>query len=317
MDLTHTTHQHSALEGYDFSSFAGRLKFLHKVLANPQNNINRQSELYLRGGVEMFNCEAGFIASSCGSLYRNALVFNKTEKRFETRLGEIEQTLFDQIYDPCHDLTDSAPVKGAKRGSVAYNSRETLRFLGIPVVLSGSRCGVICFYTSHRFELDPNDLETIELMAEGVARMIDIQNTQEKNRIEDIRGFATPGLKTLEEYVNQARLPEAYGVSGRVIEVLQRRIGEHPLAIDHIAEELNLSKRTLQRRLQQQNVSFAQLRDQVRFHFSIDYLVRNTMSIDAISNALDFSDRTSFTNAFKRWTNLSPSTFRKLFRDYA
>ncbi len=130
-------------------------------------------------------------------------------------------------------------------------------------------------------------------------------------------GFATEGVKSFEEYVQQARLPEAYGVPGRVVEVLQRRIGNSPLSIDHIADEMNLSKRTLQRRLQQQEISFAQLRDQVRFHHSINYLVENVMSIDSISASLDFSDRTSFTNAFKRWTGLSPSTFRKLFRDYA
>lgn len=147
--------------------------------------------------------------------------------------------------------------------------------------------------------------------------MIELQNAQDKNRIEEVRGFATAGVKSLEEYKHIARLPEVYGVSGRVVEVLARRIGTQPLAIDYVAEELNLSKRTLQRRLQQQNISFAQLRDQVRFHCSLDYLTRQTLSIDAISAALDFSDRTSFTNAFKRWTALSPSTFRKLFRDYA
>ena len=92
---------------------------------------------------------------------------------------------------------------------------------------------------------------------------------------------------------------------------------ESPLSISHVADELNFSKRTLQRRLQKHSISFAELRDQVRFHYSIDYLIRQHMSIDNISVALDFSDRTSFTNAFKRWTKLSPSTFRKLFRDYA
>ncbi len=111
-------------------------------------------------------------------------------------------------------------------------------------------------------------------------------------------------------------MPETIGVAARVVEVLNRRIGQQPLSISHIAEELNFSKRTLQRRLQKQEVSFAELRDQVRFHYSIDYLIRQHMSIDNISASLDFSDRTSFTNAFKRWTELSPSTFRKLFRDY-
>jgi len=78
---------------------------------------------------------------------------------------------------------------------------------------------------------------------------------------------------------------------------------------------MKLSKRTLQRRLQQQNVNFAELRDQVRFHHAIRMLVEGNVSIDSISSALDFSDRTSFTNAFKRWTGLSPSAFRRKFRD--
>lgn len=124
------------------------------------------------------------------------------------------------------------------------------------------------------------------------------------------------GAEALEAYLEKAKLPDVVGIPARVVEVLTKRIGSAPLSISHVADELNFSKRTLQRRLQKQSVSFAELRDQVRFHYSIDYLIRQHMSIDNISAALDFSDRTSFTNAFKRWTELSPSTFRKMFRDY-
>ena len=133
----------------------------------------------------------------------------------------------------------------------------------------------------------------------------------------DAEGFATPSIRSYHEYVVLARLPEVDGVSGRVLDALQLRVGHAPMAIEHIASDLNLSKRTLQRRLQQQLGSFAQLRDSLRFHYAIKYLIDDHMSVDSVSSALDFSDRTSFTNAFKRWTNLSPSVFRKLFRDYA
>lgn len=146
--------------------------------------------------------------------------------------------------------------------------------------------------------------------------MINQQHAHAQKKLTDQAMFAMGSVKTLDEYLQQARLPEVYGVPARVVEVLQKRIGQAPLSIGHIAEELNLSKRTLQRRLQQQDISFAELRDQLRFHYSIDYLIKQHLSIDSISASLDFSDRTSFTNAFKRWTGLSPSTFRKLFRDY-
>lgn len=146
--------------------------------------------------------------------------------------------------------------------------------------------------------------------------MNDIHKSQAQRKMTDQAMFALGSVKTLDEYLEQAKLPEVYGIPSRVVEVLRKRIGQSPLGIGNVAEELNLSKRTLQRRLQQQDISFADLRDQVRFHYAVDYLVKQHMSIDSISVSLDFSDRTSFTNAFKRWTGLSPSTFRKLFRDY-
>src|SRR5690606_36823930 len=115
------------------------------------------------------------------------------------------------------------------------------------------------------------DIETIELLAEGVACKIDLQKAQAQRKMTDQAMFALGSVKTLDEYLQQAKLPEVYGVPARVVEVLQKRIGHAQLGIGHVAEELNLSKRTLQWRLQQQDISFAELRDQVRFHYSIDY----------------------------------------------
>lgn len=121
--------------------------------------------------------------------------------------------------------------------------------------------------------------------------------------------------KTLAEYRDQAQIPLLHGMASKVVEVLQRRIGQEKLGIEFIAIELDLRKRTLQRRLQQQNTNFVQLRDQVRFHQSITYLLEHSHSIDRISGILGFSDRTSFTNACKRWTGLSPNNFRKVIRN--
>lgn len=124
------------------------------------------------------------------------------------------------------------------------------------------------------------------------------------------------GFRDFEEIKEKAEIPQLHGVAGKVIDTLQRRIGHNSLNIEDIASDMNLSKRTLQRRLQQQEISFAILRDQVRFNHAIDCLLQKNMSIESTSNFLDFSDRTSFTNAFKRWTTISPSVFRKVYRDY-
>jgi AraC-like DNA-binding protein len=147
--------------------------------------------------------------------------------------------------------------------------------------------------------------------------MIQLQRIYRTTDSSDESSFSGSEIRSYEEYLTLAEIPRYEGVSARVVDALAQRVGREDLSIDCIAADVKLSKRTLQRRLQQQNENFAQLRDILRFHYSIKYLIEEHMSVDAVSKALDFSDRTSFTNAFKRWTNLSPSVFRKLFRDYA
>ncbi|HMW49196.1 MAG TPA: helix-turn-helix domain-containing protein [Cellvibrionaceae bacterium] len=201
-------------------------------------------------------------------------------------------------------------------------ARHSLRINGrtptAAVMITPNACDqlLLCFCGDAKSTASAEALEILELLAEGVACMIDLQRNHAQRRISD-QGLGAGGIvKTLEEYQQSAALPEVYGVPARVLEVLQRRVGRLGLSIGEVADDLNLSKRTLQRRLQQHNINFADLRDQVRFHHAISFLIHQELSIDSISTALDFSDRTSFTNAFKRWTGLSPSTFRKLFRDY-
>lgn len=147
--------------------------------------------------------------------------------------------------------------------------------------------------------------------------MIQLQRVYAVSEAASENSFDNTGIHSYHDYLAMAKIPVLDGVSAKVMDALQRRVGESALSIDKIADDLALSKRTLQRRLQHQNANFAQLRDTMRFHHAIKFLIDEHMSVDAVSKALDFSDRTSFTNAFKRWTSLSPSVFRKLFRDYA
>jgi AraC-like DNA-binding protein len=147
--------------------------------------------------------------------------------------------------------------------------------------------------------------------------MIQLQRVYTISEAASENSFGGTEIHSYHEYLTMARIPPLEGVSSKVMDALRSRVGSSELSIDKIAEDINLSKRTLQRRLQQQQANFAQLRDTMRFHYAIKYLIDEHMSVDSVSKALDFSDRTSFTNAFKRWTGLSPSVFRKLFRDYA
>ena len=124
------------------------------------------------------------------------------------------------------------------------------------------------------------------------------------------------GFEDLEAIKEKSRIPIMMGAAGDVLAVLQERIGKASLNITDVADHMKISKRTLQRHLQHQDMNYAALRDRVRFNRAFYCLLHEGKNIEETSEQLDFSDRTSFTNAFKRWTNLSPSAFRKLYRDY-
>ncbi len=308
----------------EISDFSQRVKYLYKVLAgSPYYNAERSGiSRLLDAGCQIFGMEHALLLRSLSHQVAEVMATVDQESDDAFYMGQhlhVENTPTADVFHTSQtQQAKNIPSLDALTARFAYNGVEVNAYLGTVVAPSSVEPMVVCFFSSSpkEAEFSSEDLETIELLAEGVACMIDLQKAQAQRKMTDQAMFALGSVKTLDEYLQQAKLPEVYGVPARVVEVLQKRIGHAPLSIGHVAEELNLSKRTLQRRLQQQDISFAELRDQVRFHYSIDYLIKQHLSIDSISASLDFSDRTSFTNAFKRWTGLSPSTFRKLFRDY-
>ena len=310
------------LAGMSFSDSESRLKALFKVLVRSNYGDDRVSGVshYLNLGCAMFGMEYGLLLRQLSTQVAEVVVVgDHGESFFVGQHLTIERTFAQDIFET------NAPQVSAKTipsptsvPACTFHGHIVNSFVGAPVnTVKGETLAVIFFAPSYLTEeIKPSDIESLELLAEGVACMNDRHKSQAQRKMTDQAMFALGSVKTLDEYLEQARLPEVYGIPSRVVEVLRKRIGQSALGIGNVAEELNLSKRTLQRRLQQQDISFADLRDQVRFHYAVDYLVKQHMSIDSISVSLDFSDRTSFTNAFKRWTGLSPSTFRKLFRDY-
>ncbi|RKZ89590.1 MAG: hypothetical protein DRQ39_00315 [Gammaproteobacteria bacterium] len=77
-----------------------------------------------------------------------------------------------------------------------------------------------------------------------------------------------------------------------------------------IAESLLMSQRTLQRRLEENNTTFKILVNEVRQDLADTYLNDSSLSLTEISFMLGFSEMSSFSRAFKRWSGQSPRTYR-------
>ena len=82
-------------------------------------------------------------------------------------------------------------------------------------------------------------------------------------------------------------------------------------SIDSIANQIHVSARTLQRRLEDEGTSFAELLDQTRNIAAVEYLKDPHISITETAFLLGFSDSSTFYRAFKRWTKQTPAQFRK------
>ncbi|MCG6886542.1 MAG: AraC family transcriptional regulator [Proteobacteria bacterium] len=79
---------------------------------------------------------------------------------------------------------------------------------------------------------------------------------------------------------------------------------------DHIAGRLNLSRRSLQRKLREQSTSYRELLENTRKELAGQYMADKSYSISEITYLLGFSDPSNFNRAFRRWKGVSPSAYR-------
>lgn len=82
-----------------------------------------------------------------------------------------------------------------------------------------------------------------------------------------------------------------------------------------MARQLNMSRRTLQRKLAESNTTYQKLVDDTRRDLALRFLEDPRKSITDVTFLLGFSSQSAFTRAFRRWTGMSPTRFRE--RKYA
>jgi AraC-like DNA-binding protein len=76
------------------------------------------------------------------------------------------------------------------------------------------------------------------------------------------------------------------------------------------ARILNMTPRTLLRRLRDENTTFQEILDHLREELAYEYLNHDDWGIDQIAERLGFASSSSFSRAFVRWTGQRPSDWR-------
>lgn len=104
---------------------------------------------------------------------------------------------------------------------------------------------------------------------------------------------------------------EIEDLAGSLRLVLRAYLPDGSPTIDKAAKLAGTSVRTLQRRLREQNTSYAELIEGLRHDVAL-YLLRDPHRLAfEISQELGYRDPAIFTRAFRRWTGQTPSEFRR------
>ena len=80
--------------------------------------------------------------------------------------------------------------------------------------------------------------------------------------------------------------------------------------LSQVADRLCMSPRTLRRRLECLDTSYAKILEVVRKALAIRYLEKTSLTMEIIAEQLGYSDAANFRHAFKRWTGQSPRQFK-------
>lgn len=125
-------------------------------------------------------------------------------------------------------------------------------------------------------------------------------------------------LPTLEQHANNIidNLSQRNNIVEITRQLLSAELSDNKINQQFIAKKLNISAKTLQRRLKANNTHFKKLVDEVRLTKAKVLLTANLDNAEAISYQLGFAEPRSFYRWFQKQTQQTPGEFKKtLFRN--
>lgn len=121
-------------------------------------------------------------------------------------------------------------------------------------------------------------------------------------------GLTVPDLRLMRLRVGQRR--RETGVQELVRTRIYQRLGSGGIAQEEIARALGMSSRTLRRRLADEGTSFQQIVDDCRMRQAAhEFRERRPISIAQTALRLGYSEHSTFTRAFTRWSGMAPQDF--------
>lgn len=130
-----------------------------------------------------------------------------------------------------------------------------------------------------------------------------------------MKAFNPETFNLLNSYLSSRldQLTHGETVSDKVKRILHASFKYQFPDIETVAGKLNLSTRTLQRKLSEEQTSFKDLLQETLFGIASQLLKQEYLSVSEISDILGYSDIGNFSRSFKKYRGLSPIDYRAAF----
>jgi AraC-like DNA-binding protein len=149
---------------------------------------------------------------------------------------------------------------------------------------------------------------------------VEVQFDQEENCLAIRNRDATkrltgsnPMLVDLHEDIIKRQIAELdrSDILNRTLATIMQQLPSGGVSEVSVAKELNMTTRTLHRKLGEKGIGFRSLLTNVRKELVDRYIDEPAYSVTEISFLLGYADTSAFSRAFKRWHGLSPTQARR------
>lgn len=119
-------------------------------------------------------------------------------------------------------------------------------------------------------------------------------------------------------YALRHDMEQSRTVSHRVSQLISKHLGSEDFGVATIAPKMNMSVRTMQRKLAEEGTSFKQLVRRQRQRLATT-LIRSgkATTMAEIAATLGYADQTAWSRAFKSWVGIPPGQYSRASRDQA
>jgi AraC-like DNA-binding protein len=131
----------------------------------------------------------------------------------------------------------------------------------------------------------------------------------DQNLLSGNKELATLNDQIMSQYLNDL---DDTNLSKKVQSIIIEHLPSGNISVEAVADQLAVSSRSLQRQLREEGQSFTSLLDKSRREIALQYVKNHQFELTEVAFLLGFSDLSTFSRSFKRWTGYSPEQYRKV-----